>query len=184
MEKAILREESALTAGTSFVLGLISLQYVWRNGALGAVNFVRVSEGVARTRWWPRKPHQPRVQLATAPALATHNNLKNRIRLQARRGRWGRTTVREKLAKAPPLRRAHVFPYLTSCLWALPIFQKMAFRWRIDRIETALPSLLVPFPSSRFLDRRARVFARHHFRDSICYVCLEWQGMGNTSQLL
>ena len=94
MEKPILRVESAITAGTSFVLGLISLQYVWRNGALGAVNFVRVSEGVARTRWWPRKPHQPRVQLATAPALATHNNLKNRIRLQARRGRWGRTTVR------------------------------------------------------------------------------------------
>ena len=147
MEKPILRVESAITAGTSFVLGLISLQYVWRNGALGAVNFVRVSEGVARTRWWPRKPHQPRVQLATAPALATHNNLKNRIRLQARRGRWGRTTVLVKLAKAPPPRRAHVFPFLTSCLWALPVcLSENGFSMEDRQNRDSSPFLTRPFP--------------------------------------
>ena len=48
------------------------------------------------------------------------------------------------LAKAPPTRRANVFPFLRSCLWALSVFQKIAFRWRIDRIETALPSSLLP----------------------------------------
>ena len=83
----------------------------------------------------------------TGNPMPTHNNLKNRIRLQARRGRWGRTTVLVKWTKAPPPRRALVIPFLTSCLWALPVcLSENGFSMEDRQNRDSSPFLTRPFP--------------------------------------